>query len=355
MVFTRQKGHTVLPIISIIVPVYNSENFLKNCLNSIKAQSYTNYEVLIVDDGSTDCSYSIAREFQEKDCRFKVFKQDHQGIVGARNYALDKVKGRYIAFVDSDDTVTPYYLESLKHSIESGDYDIVVCNFTIENEVIGEEANKDRRLTTKNTVVDVSEFLCSVFSLKTHHEVVTGGFLWNKLFKKEVIQEIRFHLTPGAEDELFLFLIAKNIDKVLFISDTLYHYRLHLTSLSNSESFLINFIEGRFVVYNNAYQSKYREMIKAACIQATVALVYRTMNERFDQLSQIINASCFRCSEAIKFYDCETKPFLKKTYNRFVFLLFLSKIPKVWFILSYALSRNLVLKRLLNFFNCLRK
>ena len=121
------------PLVSIIIPVYNSERFLKECFNSILSQYFKDFEVIIVDDGSTDSSLIIEEEYS-KDLRFRVIKQENAGQGIARNRALDIAKGKYITFLDSDDAMKPDFLKETVSKIEGGKYDIVVTNYDFINE-----------------------------------------------------------------------------------------------------------------------------------------------------------------------------------------------------------------------------
>ena len=115
--------------ISIIVPVYNVEPYIGKCLDSILEQTYSNYEVLLIDDGSTDNSGVICDEYSALDGRFRVFHQKNSGVSAARNFALIRSEGAYIMFVDSDDFIHPQMLEILYTNLNSGEYDFAMCNY----------------------------------------------------------------------------------------------------------------------------------------------------------------------------------------------------------------------------------
>ncbi len=117
------------PLISIIVPVYNTEEYLTLALSSLCSQTYKNIEIICVDDGSTDNSLKILEKFRAFDSRIKIIKQKHQGVSVARNKGLDKVTGKYIAFVDSDDYVKPEMFEVLYKTIKKYDTDVVLFNY----------------------------------------------------------------------------------------------------------------------------------------------------------------------------------------------------------------------------------
>ena len=121
------------PLLSIIIPVYNSERFLKECLDSVLSQSFSDFEVIVVDDGSTDSSIQIEEEYS-KDSRFVIIRQSNAGQGAARNRALDIAKGKYITFLDSDDAMKPDFLKETLSKIEDGKYDIVVTNYDYINE-----------------------------------------------------------------------------------------------------------------------------------------------------------------------------------------------------------------------------
>lgn len=115
------------PLISIIIPVYNTEKYIHKCLNSIVSQSYTNWEAILVDDGSPDNAGKICDEYATKDCRFRVIHQKNHGVVNARNKAIAKASGEYLAFVDSDDFIEPTMLEEMITAAVAKDTDIVWC------------------------------------------------------------------------------------------------------------------------------------------------------------------------------------------------------------------------------------
>ena len=121
------------PLVSIIIPVYNSERFLKECFESILAQTFEDYEVLVVDDGSSDSSLDIEDQYS-KDPRFIIIRQSNAGQGMARNRALDMAEGRYITFLDSDDAMKPDFLKRTIFEMEKGDYDMIVSNYDFMNE-----------------------------------------------------------------------------------------------------------------------------------------------------------------------------------------------------------------------------
>ena len=123
-------------LISIIVPIYNTERYLTECLESIRAQTYPDFECLLVDDGSTDDSGKICDLFREKDSRFKVFHNSNHGVSYSRNYGIQNAKGYYLTFIDSDDVVDPEMLEKLTSGVEQSEADICFCKFDTFDEKV---------------------------------------------------------------------------------------------------------------------------------------------------------------------------------------------------------------------------
>ena len=205
------------PLLSIIIPVYNSERFLKECLDSVLFQSFSDFEVIVVDDGSTDSSIQIEEEYS-KDSRFVIISQSNAGQGAARNRALDIAKGKYITFLDSDDAMKPDFLKETLSKIEDGKYDIVVTNYDYINEqseFLGNRSNK-----RENYTLDGYEALLEMF----YDENVHIG-PWAKLYKREVFEKERFK-SCYCEDADILERIIKKNQSILYISDSLFKYRI---------------------------------------------------------------------------------------------------------------------------------
>lgn len=230
-----------MPQISIIVPVYKVEQYLHKCLDSILAQTFTDWECILIDDGSPDNSGAICDEYAQQDSRFRVIHQENKGSAGARNVGLDVAKGEWIAFVDSDDWVEPDYLECLYNEAERTGADVVLCNLLHQY--------KQKTVVVKNVVSEKSsENLCNLLEGKIHGYLVCK-FIRFSLLKK---QEIKF--VEGLnmwEDMLFstkIFVIAK---KFSYVDKALYHYR-------NTPGSLVNTISETAIqqIIGNVYQIK---------------------------------------------------------------------------------------------------
>ncbi|MFA9376693.1 MAG: glycosyltransferase family 2 protein [Lachnotalea sp.] len=202
-------------MISIIVPVYNSEKTLKRCLESLIHQTYQDIEILLVIDGPTDSSEEIGKSYEQRDSRVKVIMKENEGVSPARNTGLDCAKGEYIQFVDSDDYISVDMCEKLVEMVDNSGAQMVLCGF--------------HHLFSNRDIVKVSK--SGSFILKQSAEeflhLYEAGFLnmpWNKLFKREFVKE-RFDSTLSlGEDLLFNLDYMKTIEKIAVIEEPLYYY-----------------------------------------------------------------------------------------------------------------------------------
>ena len=214
---------------SIIIPVYNAEKTLERCLNSIRAQSFDDYEVLLIDDGSEDGSFAICRALAERDARFKAMHKENRGPSAARNEGLKRVRGRYVCFIDSDDFAAPDYLESLYWKIKESSPDILFFGYHLT----------DREGNILETRIPPSETegrsLPAVLSKRD-----LFGYTWIKCFSRGCIGESRFPEDMTLfEDEVFTCSVLEKTDRAAVLPKAVYYY------VCNNESMLT----GR--TYNN--------------------------------------------------------------------------------------------------------
>ena len=205
-----------MELVSVIVPVYNAEAFLQECLDSILTNTYAELEVIVIDDGSTDRSPQICDEYARKDNRVKVFHKENGGVSSARNVGLDNARGEWVTFCDSDDY---YNLDAFdiyfKHTTLSGDISIIRAGY---NAISALES-------TKISCYELSILDCNsdVFSFieKTRYY----GFLWNSLFRKKEIANLRFDDTIcWSEDHIFSAMAVYNCKKIVFVPDIVYNH-----------------------------------------------------------------------------------------------------------------------------------
>lgn len=213
------------PDISIIVPVYNVERYLRECLDSIKSQTFSDWECILVDDGSPDKSIDICEEYASTDSRFKVIRRQNGGQSAARNTGLQSASGKFIAFVDTDDVIHPRYLEKLRDLIDRYDADVSQVSY----ELLYKTFVKERKLVDSTAILNRGEV---VLELIKDNKI--PSYVWNKLFRREVIDE------PFPEGLLYedIYAIGKwvrNINRMVVSPDILYSYRQRLGSTVNSE------------------------------------------------------------------------------------------------------------------------
>lgn len=207
-----------MAIISIIVPVYNTEKYLSKCIDSILHQKFTDFELILVDDGSTDSSSTICDHYERLDPRVKCIHRPNRGQSAARNYGLQFSTGKYIGFVDSDDYVSPLLFETLYNNIITYHSDLSICGSALEysNRTVYSEfpdGKFPKVLSQKEALIDVCK------------DDGFGVYLWNKLFKRELIEKYPLKEGHIYEDALIIvpMLLEENI-RIVFSPEPYYYY-----------------------------------------------------------------------------------------------------------------------------------
>ena len=202
--------------ISVIVPIYKCEQFLPACLDSILSQTYTDLEIILVDDGSPDQAPQICDEYEKADIRIKVIHQENQGVSAARNAGFGLASGELISFIDSDDTLEPDMYELLVRTMQDYNADISHCGFNrVEDGVVHPIYN------SKQTVLQTSE---EAISCLLTGKLFTGS-LWNKLFRKTLLDGLSFREELKInEDVLFDFEAFKRAKRIVFSDYAKYNY-----------------------------------------------------------------------------------------------------------------------------------
>ena len=210
-----------LPLISVIIPVYNTSEYCLRCFNSVLNQFYKKLEIIIIDDGSTDNSPAICDSIAKKDARIKVYHIPNGGVAKARNYGLDNACGKYITFVDSDDYVSPYLIQYLYEAIVDNNASISTCRG-----IAFYEDNVNPITTTYSAIRLINPKDYNYFE-EYAHDVV-----WGALFEKNTINNIRFDSTiKVGEDTLFFAQAVLKSKCIVDIDNTLYYYYIRSDSL----------------------------------------------------------------------------------------------------------------------------
>lgn len=226
-------------LISVIVPVYNVENYLERCMISLLNQRYTNYEVLLIDDGSKDSSGKLCDKFATVHDKVKTFHKENGGLGSARNYGMEHAVGKYVCFVDSDDQVDRDYLKELYYALKKYGADISVCGYLYSSGTF--TASYAFEDGVFNTDEILKKFACgnSFFN-----------FAWNKLYRKEIFDKMPMCYSERhcAEDMYFNTFYYRYINKAAMVKKTLYTYYVNLASLSNGRR--PHFWEDMLLVYD---------------------------------------------------------------------------------------------------------
>lgn len=214
-------------LISIIVPVYNVQSYIKKSVNSILKQSYRNLEIILVDDGSTDESGKICDFLKKMDPRVKVIHRINGGLSAARNSGIDVSTGSYIVFIDSDDYIEKKFVEKLYQSMKKNKADIAVCGY--------------KRISENGTILfenkPVEELNLSIRKAIQYilQDKEIKNYAWNKMYKKELFLDIRYPVGENYEDVATTYKVFLKAQSVSIVNDCLYYYRIREGSIVSDE------------------------------------------------------------------------------------------------------------------------
>ncbi len=211
--------------ISVIVPIYSVEQYLQQCIDSILGQTFRDFELILVDDGSPDECPLICDTYTQVDSRVRVIHKKNGGVSSARNAGLHAARGEYIAFVDPDDFICHDMFQLLIDSIEQSQADMVMCNF---DTFYPPEYSGWKRASSSfpNAIMDKSEFADFIAQPNNWHSCV----LWNKLYKRHVWENIHFPDGYIHEDEAVMHRVVEQCQSISIIKDSLYYYRQNISS-----------------------------------------------------------------------------------------------------------------------------
>ena len=234
-----------MPSVSIIIPVYNAADTLEKCVSSVSAQSFNDWELLLVDDGSIDNSLAVCTKLQDSDSRIRLLSKEHGGVSSARNLALDQINGRYVCFIDADDTIEPAYLNAL---FQNKDYDMVICGYSLDHydgrgDFIRQE--KFNPISLSLSPINDRSLLIPLF---------LSGMIninCNKLLHVDIIQKyrLRYPDIPVNEDYVFMLEYLEHCQSITTIPSPLYHW----TRVKGKECGLSAFDFDHVFIYNDAH------------------------------------------------------------------------------------------------------
>lgn len=234
--------------IAIVVPVYNTEQFLDACIQSIKNQTYKNWECFLVDDGSTDGSAQLISNYEKDDPRFHALHKENGGVSSARNLALKFIYKKknhfgFVSFLDSDDLIDSTMYEKLVHAIKQDKTDLAVCGYY----KFYKNNRKIRGKITKHQIIDKNEFVDIIFSQNRWEKLCgAGGMSCTRLYTTEVISKVFFPENRNiVEDEFFNIQVAEHVKCLSYIPEPLYGYRVRPNSSVRNSKFPLQMLKGR--------------------------------------------------------------------------------------------------------------
>lgn len=248
----------MVPVVSIIVPVYNSEKTLGRCIDSILSQTYKDFELLLLNDGSTDSSGQICDMYADKDKRIRVVHNEKIGVSDTRNQGIAIARGEYLQFVDSDDWITPNATELFVHTAEEYQCDMVIADFY---RVIGERVSKKGAID-KEGLLDRAGYAAYMMQKPADFYY---GVLWNKFFKRSIVDKCKLKMESSiswCEDFIFNLEYIRNIKTVYVMKLPIYYYvktKGSLVSQSMSVKKVIQMKRMVFGYYNNFYKDVFDE------------------------------------------------------------------------------------------------
>lgn len=221
-------------MISVIIPVYNVSFFLGECIESVCNQTFTDLEIILIDDGSTDESGMICDAYAQKDSRIKVIHQENRGLSGARNTGIMQAKGEYLVFIDSDDRVKQEMIQILYEVMQGCAAEIVICSHC----TIQENAPKGFLFERRKFDIQDVEILSGRECVKKMYspETVDMTVAWNKLYKRSMFEKLKYPDKRLHEDEFLTYKIMYPLKKCAYLKVPLYEYRIRKESIMGNKN-----------------------------------------------------------------------------------------------------------------------
>ena len=258
------------PTVSIIVPVYNAENTISRCIESILNQEYSDFELLLVNDGSTDGSGAICDEYAARDARVRVIHKENSGVSDTRNTALDRARGTYLQFLDSDDWITPDATSSLVRAAESGQCDLVVSDFY---RVVGERVSQKGDIDDDG-VMTREEYAAHMMENPADFYY---GVLWNKLYRRSIVEAHHLRMDPAiswCEDFMFNLEYIRYAETFRALQVPIYYYVKTKGSLANQSLTISKTVKMKLTVFEY-YQRFFKSVLDEEEYEKSRLKVYR--------------------------------------------------------------------------------
>lgn len=286
-------------LVSIIVPVYNVQKYIRRCLDSIINQTYKTLEIILIDDGSTDDSGKICDEYAKKDNRIIVKHNTNRGVSYARNYGIKLANGQYLSFIDPDDYVDLDYIENLLRPMLEDDYDLVVCNIkhVYTNKIINNALQVN--MLTNNYYNDF--YLLDILRATPVNKLFRSNII--KLFDLKFFENLSY-----SEDRIFNYNYGNHVKKYKYVNKAMYYYchrdeisLSKLKTLKSFESAIIALEQEKIFLYKNNVKNKKIILTDSAIsylgdfakLEDEKKLQYMAFYRRAQKIRSILNGSCF--------------------------------------------------------------
>ncbi len=295
--------------ISIIVPIYNVEKYVGKCIESILAQSYTNFELILVNDGSTDISYDICREYEQKDERIRLITQENGGVSKARNAGLSIANGDWIGFVDADDYIEKDYYQLLIDEAKKGVSDIICCGIRAVNEQGAELPHlQTQDIPGETTVLSKEEAFTHFFNPSKRYILWSP---WDKLIKADLAKKFEFEVGRKiAEDFYYCYQCIENTNTLTYIPYKRYNYLIRPGSAIQSKKFAISAFDSIYFASKALEDLKKQDVssgvIECGCMSQLIVAA-RTVRSYY-KAEEIVDKNTYNYDEKIK----ECKDIIKK-------------------------------------------
>ena len=262
--------------ITIIIPVYNVEKYLERCLNSIVKQTFKNFEAIIVNDGSTDKSPTIAQKYVSTDKRFMLIEQKNKGLGGARNTGISCSSGEYLAFLDSDDWYNERFLESMLIAADSNDADIVTC---------GVERVWNNGSRKKNPISNTDDYVVQ----DKHDFMKKASYVaWDKIYRANLFESIHYPEHMKYEDYATTPRIFAKASKIVCISDILYNYYWNAHSITNASRVSRDLFKAQRLLENSEISEEYSDVMEAYFVRNIMGtLLWKMCHEGATSIPEI--------------------------------------------------------------------
>jgi glycosyltransferase involved in cell wall biosynthesis len=284
------------PKISIICPVYNAESYLHRCIDSVLCQTFKDFELLLIDDGSIDCSLKLCNDYAEKDKRIRVFHKDNGGVASARQMGVDNMRGEFSIHLDPDDWIDSDMLESMYNAIIQSGAEMLICDFLVERQGPIEYRKQNPEKLTADSV------LYGLFNGNVH------GSLCNKLIKTQLYKKFSVHFIKGlncCEDLMINLQLLKNGIKVDYLPKAFYHYdqfssNQSLTRIDTDYDTLLKIITNTSLILKDNINYEYllyrQKLFFKRRLLAEQGIDFKTYKNAFPEIKSCCDLRLFKLS-----------------------------------------------------------